>query len=87
MGKMSEVIRSKIMKSVGRKDTGQELYLRHYLHRKGFRFRLYDKKLPGTPDLVFKKFNAVIFVNGCFWHHQGCSKSSIPKKIPSSGLK
>lgn len=53
-------------------DTKPELVLRSGLHRRGFRFRLHDKKLPGKPDLVFPKFGAVIFVDGCFWHGHDC---------------
>jgi DNA mismatch endonuclease (patch repair protein) len=46
----------------------------------GYRFRLYGKNLPGTPDLVFPKYRKVIFVHGCFWHggHSGCHRASIP---------
>src|SRR5262249_41785774 len=37
------------------------------------------KKLPGKPDLVFPKFRAVVFVQGCFWHrHQGCPFATVP---------
>ncbi len=46
----------------------------------GLRFRLHRKDLPGTPDMVFPKYRAVVFVHGCFWHrHPGCSKAGIPK--------
>ena len=38
----------------------------------GFRYKLHDAKLPGKPDLVFPKYRAVIFVNGCFWHGHDC---------------
>jgi len=70
--------RSRIMRSVRRKDTGPELSLRKALHKKGFRYRLHDKKLPGSPDLVFPKYKAVIFVHGCFWHRHGCKRSTNP---------
>jgi DNA mismatch endonuclease Vsr len=45
--------RSKIMASVGQKDTGAELLLRSALHKVGLRYRLHDRALPGSPDLVF----------------------------------
>jgi len=46
----------------------------------GLRFRLHRKDLPGTPDLVFPKYKAALFVHGCFWHrHSGCRKASTPK--------
>lgn len=53
-------------------DTKPELTIRSGLHGRGYRFRLHDKSLPGRPDLVLKKYNAAIFVNGCFWHKHGC---------------
>ena len=71
--------RSRIMSSVGRKDTGPEKLLRSALHRAGLRYRLHDKGLPGTPDLVFPRFGAVTFIHGCFWHSHGCYKSTVPK--------
>lgn len=53
--------------------------LRRGLHARGFRFRLHDRKLPGTPDLVFPRFGAVCFVHGCFWHrHEGCRYTTTP---------
>lgn len=60
-------------------DTKPELIIRSGLHRRGFRFRLHDKKLPGKPDLVLPKYNAVIFVNGCFWHKHDCHLFKWPK--------
>jgi DNA mismatch endonuclease (patch repair protein) len=49
------------------------------LHSLGYRFRLHNKKLPGTPDIVLPKYKTVIFVHGCFWHqHKGCRKSRRP---------
>lgn len=71
--------RSRIMASVRQRDTGPELYLRRILHRLGLRYRLHDKILPGSPDLVFPRFRAVIFVHGCFWHaHEGCKYATKP---------
>src|SRR5699024_5205427 len=61
-------------------DTKPEMKVRKYLHSKGFRYGLHQKSLPGSPDLVFKKYNAVIFVNGCFWHgHENCKYATLPK--------
>lgn len=53
-------------------DTRPEMQIRRGLHARGFRYRLHDRRLPGTPDLVLPKHHAVIFVNGCFWHGHGC---------------
>ena len=64
--------RSRMMSGIKGKDTKPELLVRKGLFSKGFRYRLHDKRLPGKPDLVFPKYNAVIFVHGCFWHGHGC---------------
>ena len=71
--------RSRIMSSVGQKNTGPEALLRSALHKAGLRYRLHDKELPGSPDLVFPRYRAVIFVHGCYWHSHGCYKSTVPK--------
>ena len=56
-----------------------EVSLRSQLFRFGFRFRKNDKRYTGTPDIVLPHYNAVIFVNGCFWHAHDCSKFKMPK--------
>lgn len=74
--------RSEIMASVGQKNTKPELIVRSFLHRKGLRYRLHAKKLPGKPDLVFSRLKAALFVNGCFWHghqDQNCKLARTPK--------
>ena len=53
-------------------DTKPELLLRKGLHSRGLRFRLHDKRLPGRPDMVFPRYRAAIFANGCFWHNHDC---------------
>lgn len=71
--------RSWNMSRIRNRDTGPERQLRSMLHRAGFRFRLHDRSLPGTPDIVMKRHNAVILVHGCYWHrHDGCSNSTTP---------
>lgn len=75
--------RSRMMSGIRGKDTKPEILLRKQLHARGFRFRLHDRKLPGNPDLVLRKYNAVIFVHGCFWHrHEGCRYSTTPATRP-----
>ena len=57
-----------------------ELIVRSLLHRKGYRFRLHRKDLPGKPDIVLPCFNTILFVHGCFWHrHEGCRFAYNPK--------
>jgi DNA mismatch endonuclease (patch repair protein) len=73
--------RSRMMSNIKGKNTKPELTVRSLLHQKGFRFRLHDKKLPGKPDIVLKKYNAVIFIHGCYWHrHENCKLASTPKQ-------
>ena len=72
--------RSRMMSNIRGKDTKPEMILRRGIHARGFRFCLHVSYLPGKPDLVFPKYNAVCFVNGCFWHrHTECELSYIPK--------
>lgn len=71
--------RSRIMRSVGQRDTKPEMALRRALHARGFRYRLSVKGYAGKPDILLPKFSAAIFVHGCFWHrHQGCRYATTP---------
>lgn len=79
MDTVDQTTRSKIMASVGQKNTGPEMALRSALHRRGLRYRLHDRNLPGSPDLVFPRFKAVIFVHGCYWHAHDCYRGTKPK--------
>ncbi len=75
--------RSRMMAGIGARDTKPELVFRRKLHARGLRYRLHDRKLPGTPDMVFRRFGAVCFVHGCFWHrHAGCSYATDPATRP-----
>jgi DNA mismatch endonuclease (patch repair protein) len=67
-----------MMAGIRGKNTKPEIQIRQRLHRLGYRFRLHDKRLPGVPDLVLRKHNAVIFVHGCFWHGHSCHLFKMP---------
>jgi len=69
---VSTTVRSRMMAGIRGKNTRPELAIRTALHRRGFRYRLHRKDLPGKPDLVFSGRKAVIFVHGCFWHGHDC---------------
>ncbi len=72
--------RSRMMASIRAKNTKPEMLVRHALHKLGLRYRLHDRTLPGSPDLVFPKHKAALFVHGCFWHrHDGCRYAYEPK--------
>ena len=60
--------RSKHMGKIRGKDTKPEVRFRKALWAKGFRYRANYKKLVGKPDIVFKKYKTVIFIDGEFWH-------------------
>lgn len=75
--------RSRCMARVKSKNTGTELIIRSLLFKMGYRYRLHDKRLPGSPDIVFRSRGKVIFVNGCFWHLHSCLKG---KSKPKSNL-
>ena len=73
-------VRSYNMSRIRARNTKPEIQVRKFLYSNGLRFRLFNKGLPGTPDIVLPKFKSVIFVHGCFWHgHKGCKKFVIPK--------
>ncbi len=60
--------RSAVMAKVRSRDTKPEWIVRRYLFSRGYRYRKNVKKLPGTPDIVLRKYGIVIFIHGCFWH-------------------
>lgn len=73
--------RSYNMSRIKGKNTKPEDIVAKYLFAHGFRYRRNVKTLPGTPDIVLKKYKTVIFVNGCFWHaHEGCRYFVLPEE-------
>ena len=76
--------RSRMMSGIRGKDTKPELLLRKALHARGMRYRLQARQLPGRPDLMFRQFQAAVFVHGCFWHrHEGCRYATTPLTRPA----
>ena len=72
--------RSYNMSRIRSRNTTPERTVRRELWSRGYRYRLNDRRLPGSPDIVLPKYRAVIFINGCFWHgHRGCTKYVEPK--------
>ena len=70
--------RSANMAAIRSKDTKPEMIVRRGLWKRGFRYRLNHKRLPGHPDLVLRKYRTCIFVNGCFWHGHNVSLTPSP---------
>lgn len=72
--------RSELMSHIRSVNTKPEVALRRALWRRGFRYRVNVKNLPGSPDIVLPKHRTVVFVHGCFWHgHKGCKEFTVPK--------
>lgn len=71
--------RSEIMRKVKSKNTKPEILIRRELHKRGYRYRLHDSKLPGKPDIVLPKYKTIIQVRGCFWHGHDCKAAKLPK--------
>lgn len=71
--------RSLRMSKIHGTNTKPELLVRRFLFSRGFRYRIHCKNLCGNPDIVLKKYNTLVFINGCFWHgHVDCKTWRIP---------
>ena len=80
---LTPIQRHSCMSRIRGKDTKPEIRIRKGLHRRGFRFRLQDRRLPGRPDITLPKYGVAIMVNGCFWHgHKGCRYATKPRTNP-----
>jgi DNA mismatch endonuclease, patch repair protein len=66
------------MSRIRSKDTKPEMQMRRGLHAAGLRYRLHAPSLPGTPDIVFPRYRAVLLIHGCFWHGHNCVLFKIP---------
>lgn len=75
--------RSEVMRAVKSASTRPEIALRQALFRLGLRYRLHDRRLPGSPDIVLAKHRTAIMVNGCFWHGHDCARGSRRPKTNS----
>lgn len=84
MDRLTPDQRSWNMSRIRGRDTHPERVVRSLLHRRGFRFVLGRRDLPGKPDIVLPRWRSVIFVHGCFWHrHRGCKNAVLPKTRPA----
>ncbi|MDE6696582.1 MAG: very short patch repair endonuclease, partial [Muribaculaceae bacterium] len=77
--RMTAEERHRCMAAIKGKDTKPEIMVRKYLFSRGLRYRVNVKKLPGSPDIVLKKYGVAIFIDGCFWHgHKDCKYYKLP---------
>ncbi len=61
-------------------NTKQELTVIEWFTVKKYKFDIYRKDLPGTPDIVFESYKLILFIHGCFWHHhKNCKRATFPK--------
>ena len=68
------------MARIRARDTTPELRLRSALFRRGLRYRVCRRDLPGKPDIVFSRQRLAVQVRGCFWHHhEDCEHGRLPK--------
>ena len=77
----------KYMSLIRSKNTKPEMIVRRGLWKRGFRYRLNHKRLPGHPDLVLRKYRTCIFINGCFWHGHNVSLTPDPSLTPNPSPK
>ena len=78
MDNLSKSLRSYNMSRIRSKNSKPEELVRKHLFKQGFRYRKNVKSLPGCPDIVLKKYQTVVFVNGCFWHKHDCGRFAWP---------
>jgi len=77
---VSKERRSSNMSAIRSKGTLPELYFRGVFSKLGYRYRLNDKRVAGTPDIFVLKYHVAVFIHGCFWHrHNGCKYAYSPK--------
>lgn len=80
MDVVSREVRTRMMAGIRREHTAPEQTLRRAMFSRGFRYVSHAWWLPGSPDLLFPRYSAAVFVHGCFWHrHQSCSLAAWPK--------
>jgi DNA mismatch endonuclease (patch repair protein) len=77
--KVDKSTRSRMMASVKSKHTAPEISIRKALFAMGLRYRLHNKNLPGSLDLIFPRHKAVVFIHGCFWHNHNCKHGKVPE--------
>lgn len=73
------------MQANRRRDTEPELRVRRIIHRRGLRYRVDFRPVPGIrsrADIVFTRARIAVYIDGCFWH--GCPLHSVSPKTNAS---
>jgi len=77
----TDVATSIRMGRIRQRDTEPERVIRSWLWSRGLRYRICDRKLPGSPDIANRSSKWAVFVHGCFWHdHRNCPAATKPKR-------
>lgn len=71
-------VRSRNMSHIRSTNSKPEEIVRKFLFSKGLRYRKNVSSLPGKPDIVLRKYNSIVLVNGCFWHKHDCGRFVMP---------
>ena len=66
--RMTPEVRHRVMASIRKRDTVPELTLRSALWRAGVRGWRCHAKMRGSPDVLFRRWRLVVFVDGVWWH-------------------
>mgnify|MGYP003681886456 CR=1 FL=1 len=66
--KFSSEVRSKIMSRIRSKWTTSERKVHNALKGNKIKHTMHPN-LPGNPDVFLKDSNAILFIDGCFWHN------------------
>jgi len=77
MPRTPEITR-KIMSAIKSTNTKPEMLLRKALWKKGLRYRVNCRLLPGKPDVVFTKAKIVVFCDGDYWHGHNWALRGLP---------
>jgi len=81
MDNLTKEKRSWNMSKIRSKDSELEIKFRKILWKNKIRYRKNVSGMKGKPDLVFKKFKIVLFIDSCFWH-----KCPIHGHLPKSNI-
>lgn len=73
---------SRLMSKIKSENTKPEIKFRKFLWNLGLRYRVNVKNIIGKPDIVFKKYKLIIFIDGDFWH--GFNWKEKKKRIKSN---
>jgi DNA mismatch endonuclease Vsr len=78
---VSDPTTSRRLARFGHETTEPERLVRRYLFAQGYRFRVHNRDLPGSPDIANRSRRWAVFVHGCFWHHHiRCSRATVPAR-------